>query len=514
MHVKTLSALALFYLLTATAFSQSPAPVKEAPKPLEKIGEKTLAEWVKIAVSDPDPASRQNALFILRNFPHAEIRKAPGVTKALVAKMAPGGEPDNGVRINLIDTVATVGVDDPTDLKEALRILATSANGGASVLRLHAIQALGQFGPKAHSAIGQLLGNEVPQDPSFEIRLALAHTLGQISSHEVKGPSLQAITTLYKTLARDPSLPVRLEALHSLFILGPPYSEDKKTAEQEPPVDETAAKSVVNYLKNNRLAATKSTQALEHNKQAELWCRLVIVRFGLKLDLEEQLNGIAAHFNDPESAVRLQALELVGLLGPLALAKRDAILERLNDKEPLVRSAALFALGRMGEKMEGKAFDAIIAIIFDSSQEMKVRIDALAALGMLGEKVPEKARELIMTKIVQDHNNLKSADGVALLQQALITLASTGVKAKPLLKDLEALKTRVRDEKLKRMDGPEWKNLMANPLFIKHFNSLKPDEQKNLLENQAEDQLIKFIDNAITFIQESVEGRPGPEHKK
>ncbi len=513
MYIRLLTAILLSALLTATASSQSKDSSKDTsePKGPEKIEGKNLHEWLKTATTDPDSFVREQALMTISNFSHSEVRKVCG--KMLVSR-AGGNEHDNGVRIVLINFIGDLGVED-ADTTEAVRILASSASSGPPVLRLYALQALGKFKSKAYSRISDL--NVILTDPSYVIRQTLAKTLGQIGSSETTGPNTKALQLL-GNLAKDPCAVVRLSALQSLCSIGPPWAANAKPGVQAE-VNEKEAQETIDLLKSR--IGKKAATASEADKQIELWCRLVIVRFNPKVELDDQLNGIAAHLSDPEPSVKVQALAILGFLGENAAPKLRDVVKLLdggglaetaaaNRSRQGIRIAALRTLGAIG----GKAIDPILKIIDNPKEYTEIRIAALDALAMLGEK-GEAGREILKTIITNDAN-LKG-EGVDLLIHALIALRSMGKKAEGSIPELTDLMGRLDKARDKRLASPEHQAMLNSPELKLLMDKLSPEEQQKLkekLKENPEDEFKKGVEEAIRYIKESTPGHPGGEHKK
>jgi hypothetical protein len=101
-----------------------------------------------------------------------------------------------------------------------------------------------------------------------------------------------------------------------------------------------------------RLVVTKSRGIVEHDKQLEIWCRIVLMRFDQKeLEKEDHLEAITKNF-DPTSELgpKLQALQALALFGERAGTQVDKVVPLLSDGEPVVVTAALTTLAAMGEK--------------------------------------------------------------------------------------------------------------------------------------------------------------------
>jgi HEAT repeat protein len=513
MCIRTLAVILLSALLTATASSQPAAKdspkekdASKEPKWPKDIGKKDLQGWLKTAISDKDAAVREEALMVIPNFSPVDVRKV--CTKALINRIDSGGEPDAGVKLVVIDLLGSIGVEDPADVKEALRVLNNYANGNfGSVSRLHALQAIAKFGPKAHALASGLANSDlVTKDPSFEVRRVAAQTLGHIGFTEKEGPNFTVQKALATKMAKDDCLPVRLEALQSLFIMGPAWDLEKGVQkDMPPPIDEKRAQEIVSTIRPR----INGAKPLEANVQAELWCRLVIIRFGTVDDMTGQLNGIADHLSkDGEDAVKYQTLFALRLLGKNAEPKLQLVANFVNSKEtsPIVREAALMTLGSIGEK----AIDPIVKVISDTNETPEMRIAALKALALLGEKA-EKARILVVA-IIKDESNLNdpSSSKIALLHQALITLAAMGLKAKPEVPTLQNLTVQLIAVKEKRMKSETYQKWLKSPETQRALGGMKPEEAEELLKNQnPEDQLKRFVEDAIKYIEKSEDGHPG-----
>src|SRR5579872_2416160 len=126
MYIRMLAAILLSALLTATADSQPAAKdsakdkeTSKEPKWPKEIGDKNLKEWLAIATNDKDASLRGEALLTIPNFSPVEVRKV--CTRALCDRVV--AEPDAGVKLVVMDLIGGMGIEDPSDTKEALRVL-------------------------------------------------------------------------------------------------------------------------------------------------------------------------------------------------------------------------------------------------------------------------------------------------------------------------------------------------------------------------------------------------------
>ncbi|MBX9628207.1 MAG: HEAT repeat domain-containing protein, partial [Gemmataceae bacterium] len=355
-----------------------PAPAKP-PEPKEKttgsvkvpewpteIGGKRPADYVK-DLTDLDPFIRKFALQALPAF-GPSMKKEAGVAKGILARMDFQKELDPGVRAAAFEAAGAIGFDDERDFDEAVRLLFVTADqgqkGGAS--RLYAVQALTTVGPRAWKAVPVLITPNVAEDPAFETRQAVATCLGAVAFNEYTGPSPKALTCLAEKLAHDRSAAVRLAAMQSLVLLGPPLAprppggtvlplKDIKDPRDMPKRDEAATAKLTESIRR-RLVPVKgdrggATGLVEKDPQVEVFVRLALMRFDPKEIDDENLSGITKYLGRPDTGVKLVALNsLTTLGGEPASRKIDDVVKALSDEHPLVVAAAATCLVAMGDK--------------------------------------------------------------------------------------------------------------------------------------------------------------------
>jgi hypothetical protein len=358
-----------------------PAPAKP-PEPKEKtvgsvkvpewpteINGKRPAEFIK-DLTDTDPYVRQFALRALPLFGPA-VRKEAGLAKGILARMDPTKEYDPGVRAAAFEAAGAIGFDDGNDFDEAVRLLFVtadqSARGGAG--RLYAVQALTTVGPKAWKAVPVLTSANVYDDPAYETRAAVATCLGAIAFHELTGPSPRALTCLAERLAHDRSAAVRLAAMQSLVVLGPPFLprppgltaipiREVKDPKDLPRRDEAATAKLTESIRR-RLAPAKgdkggATGLVEKDPQVEVFARLALMRFDPKEIDDENLTGITKYLSGKDTGVKLVALNALTTLGGEPAARKiDDVVRALSDEHPAVAGAAATCLVGMGDRAKG-----------------------------------------------------------------------------------------------------------------------------------------------------------------
>jgi hypothetical protein len=316
------------------------------------INGKDIAQVMK-DVEDPDPTVREFAVRTLPLFGPPCQKK--DVAKLMIKRMKV--EDDPGVKIAVYDVVGQIQFETAVDNTEVLMLLVAAVGRGpdGSAMRLHAVQAIAMFGSKGSPAITMLTGLPMG-DKSYEIRRVIANALGRVGFDETSGPNMKACIALAGPLAGDLSAAVRTEALQSLMLLGPPWAELKKPgAKKDPPIKEKDAAIIVQYLRA-RIGDPKAKPpkpALEKDKQVEIWCRLVIMRFDPKeVETAEHLDVFAGYIHDPAVGVKIQALQAMGLLGEAASKKLNEVVKLMKEKQwpILVTITAIQVLMSMNDK--------------------------------------------------------------------------------------------------------------------------------------------------------------------
>lgn len=324
---------------------------KEAKLPEYKwpteINGKDLAAVLK-DMEDRDPTVREFAARTLPMFgPPAQKKDASAM---LIKRMR--AETDPGVKCAVFDSIGQIQFDSKADNKEALDYIANVVDTGpaGSQVRLHAIQTVAMFGPKGEPAITKLTG-VVCRDPAYEIRRSVAHALGRVGYNETTGPSTQAHIRLAETLAADPSAAVRLEALQSLMLLGPPWAETRKPDDKTPPKIKTEeAAKIIKYMRARVGDPKNKIPAAEKDKQVEIWARLVLMRFDPREVNDDNINAFANFLSVTEPAVQVQALNAIVIVGELASKRVNDVIRVLEQNDPTYQltMAAINALGAMG----------------------------------------------------------------------------------------------------------------------------------------------------------------------
>lgn len=343
---------------------------KDPDKPFEwptSLYARAMSEWIK-DIDDNDPAIREQGLRTVPGF-GPPARKA--ATKRVLFRMNGVNESDPGVRAAAFEAIGVFvqfgpegGLESETDTTEAIRILMLSLQAGGAT-RLHAVNTLASFGPRAAGAIPSLIGLDMTKtEKAYETRRAVASTLGSISYIKNSGPSSRALHSLSDVLVHDPSAAVRLAAYQSIVALGPPQLPPA----QMPPGALGKPKMVVNqnavddYVKSikTRLLPYKApvggkerespTGLMERDRQVEIFARFALMRLDVKEINDENLTGIAKYIVAPgDSGPKLQALNALSFMGDLSSRKISDVLRALEDGDPQVVTTAVTTLVSMGQ---------------------------------------------------------------------------------------------------------------------------------------------------------------------
>jgi HEAT repeat protein len=298
-----------------------------------------------------DPTIREFAVNTLLLF--GPPTQKENVSKLLVKRMRV--ETDPGVKFAVFRAVGQIPFENENDTKEVLRLLAnvvdtaTARDGGAAG-RLHAVQTIAMFGPKGEPCITALTGQAVG-DTAYETRRCIAQALGRVGLNEKSGPNMKALTKLADHFASDPSAAVRMEALQSLLLLGPPWAEVHKPDDKTmPKIDTKSAEVIIKSMKLRVGDPKAKTTGLEKDKQVEIWARLVLMAFDPKEINDDNLDAIAKYLTGAEPGVRVQALQAMGLLGEKASRKLTDVVRLMEEKEaPVAQTvAAVQVLMAMG----------------------------------------------------------------------------------------------------------------------------------------------------------------------
>lgn len=261
---------------------------------------------------------------------------------------------DSGVRIAACAAIGVVGLDQK-DQSAGFNALIGLLGDSQITIRIQAAATLAKFGPQAKTAIPVLIDHT--RDPScWEMRKASATALAAVA-HDANGCDpkvLHALTDMFK----DDCMQVKMEALASLIVLGPP-----------PPNAANDKAGVVKALDN---------LLKDKDKALGIWTRMAYMRMDKVED--KKVKDIVKLMTDSDASIRMQAVRAVGMLGPDGKAQIPDLVKSLDDKEPMVVIAGVFALGGMGKNAKDNISD--LKKLKDHKEEMirKASEEAIKAI--------------------------------------------------------------------------------------------------------------------------------------
>jgi HEAT repeat protein len=348
--------LVVVVLGSAVANGQVPHAEDKTPemkKSAQTLDGKTMYEWMKVLkdAKEKDPGVRVRAIHALQFYGKDAREAASVIIKALK-------DSDASVRVNATIALGLIGFDakDLGDGINGLIHLLTYEKEG--IVRFQAARALGRLGSDSAPAIPALVIS-IKDKSSSEIRGAAAYALGSAGWDSQKGPDPRAIHALLDAL-RDVCHDVRMEALFSLIVLGPPAQATDKAAEK------------------------RALETLTHDKSkvVEIWARVAVMR--LDKVSPHHLGPIAKLLKDPDMRVRMNAARAFAIMGKDAKANVKDLIYGLDDKESDVLVWVCVALGEMRDagqealpKLEG----------LNEHQDARVKQAAAEAIGKIKAKV-------------------------------------------------------------------------------------------------------------------------------
>ena len=351
------------------------APTKLTPdKPIEwpqQIGGKSISYFIA-EMASPDPTRRWEAM---RTLPYFGPVAARGAGKQLLAAL---DDPDPGVRVNAILTLAMVGFDNRADIPKAAAALRASVKNTApgSVVRLHAAKCLGAMGTDAYVALDALVA--LVTDPAWETRDATAAALGRVGMAvyepaaagkppQIKRPASPTARAQLNLLLKDASSAVRSEAIQALLTLGPPTPKDPADYEKEaqPHIDAVLA----------RLAPGTDKAPGEKDPSLRLWLHTLALMYDDR-HAPVAVKELTAAVTSADRAVRVQGLLALQTLGPpISPRALDEVRDALHAPEGEVSRAAVMCVLKMGTDGR-KAFPDLLQVAASTTdKELKELIE-------------------------------------------------------------------------------------------------------------------------------------------
>jgi HEAT repeat protein len=373
-------ALSLFFAGTPAASgqggakttSQGGAKMTSEASRNQAIGGKKFDDWLH-DLKDHDPSVVENAIRTVPLYGTLAREAAP----ILIAKVKTySRDLDISIKSNIAIFLGTVGGNDG-DQDDAVRALKTLLDDSESYVRYQAAIALGRYGPDAKAAIPSLL-NKLSDYKNWEVRRACAQALGTVALPRKGGTPVEnrVLTALRSRVSQDSEkcAQVRLEAIHSLVLLGPPASSSPAGQSTEQALKQSIEQSL-------RLAADR-----DRDLTVRIWAHVALMRMG-KVD-EKRLAALGKLLDHKLLGVRCQAARAIGSIGPEASSQIGNLKVALQDKEPTMVGWAIWALGQMGTA----ALSAVPAIetVAKKSDNPGLKQFAEEAIKAIQAKKPKK----------------------------------------------------------------------------------------------------------------------------
>jgi HEAT repeat protein len=330
---------------------------KESTSPKE-VGGKTIEQWIK-DMSDHDPSVRETAIQTVLQF-------GPAARKAVPALITETQDRDASIRTNAAVALGQIGFDEK-DLKRGVAALVRLLSDSQAIVRYQATMALGRIGTDASESTSYLATYTIKDLSSWPIRKAAAFALGSVAGKEKDDPDARAINGLVYALSNDPSAQVKLEALMSIVLLGPPKSDSTKEA----------AEQVL-----RRLTRDKS-------HVLAIWAHVGLMR--MNKVTESGVLAIAKLLSSPDQMTRMHAVRALVTLGTDAKPAVPMLLKALQEKDPTTRHVAAMALAAIADSKT--AVPALQETLKD--KEPNVRLAAVQSLGGLGPLAKGAVADLI-----------------------------------------------------------------------------------------------------------------------
>lgn len=343
----------------------APAPQKQPEWPKE-LGGKDLKGWLAELKDSPDGSMREAASKAIPHF-------GPSARKESLQPLidATKRETDPGVKVNLLMDLGNIGSDDAAEARKLVEVFALTLTGSpkGSPYKLHAARGLANYAPDATSAISELIQNM--DDSSWETRQAVARTLGLIGrpNDKKKTPTKQALDAVSKRIHLEKSVPVRLELVQAMVVMGAPNVTDP---------NEYAA-AIAPYFKiiNDQLKDEK-------DKAIQVWLRLLVMQYDGSQLTEASIKKIADYVPAADIGGRIAALRALALLDDRAKPFVPVMIDALKSDDQVTVVEAMSALAALEEDARS-ALPALEAIKATNKDE---GIKAMA--GMAIERINAK----------------------------------------------------------------------------------------------------------------------------
>lgn len=300
------------------------------------IAGKNLDEWLA-EIPSRDRSKGENAIRTVLLFGPKQAERAVPV---LIAELKKNRVVmiDTSIRVNAAQALGqllSTPDADPKQVADAVLQLKYLLHDSQVIVKYRVAHALGQIGPPAKSAIPDLI--ILLRDPlNWELRQEAAFALGRVAQDKVGGPPLAVLQALHNTLRGDESATVhrppdssaqvRVTAVKALMRLGPPSAAANQQA-LEKDLDHVATH--------------------DPDETVQIWAHMAFKNITGKIE-QPRLARIGKLLASPELAVRIQAAQALGAVGPDAKSQAPALIAALDDPDKTVVGWSIWSLGQIG----------------------------------------------------------------------------------------------------------------------------------------------------------------------
>lgn len=398
-----------------------------AARALGKIGEPARPALGDLAgcTTDDDKHVRRAAMFAI-----FELNPDPKTAVPLAIKAL--GDKEQAVVVGAIHTLVEFGpavvpatietLKDPRTAyygclvlselgpgaKQAVPALTDILSSPESEVRQEAALALSQIGPAAKSAVPALvkrLGTE--QEPS--ILLAVIFAIGKI------GEPAAAAVPVIETMRAEGDDQRRVVTAWCLAAIQPDDNDERDRSLQ------TLIDALQNPDRRVRIVAAQGLLDL-NPKPADVMPQITqLMRTANEETTRDILDTLASLGKDAVPAliealddeqVRLQAIQIIGRIGPNASGAVPALIRALSEQDPTTQAEVLFALASIGPQAEAAVPGAVAAL---GDNDPAVRFGAVYALGRVGPPAA-KAIPLLLQGLNDDDPYFSTVCAWALVQ--------------------------------------------------------------------------------------------------
>lgn len=451
---------------------------KAPATPTEFMG-KGYDAWRK-ELKSLDPSKRETAMKAVLMF---DMDKATEAIPDIIADISRHPKKvtiDLAVRVNGVMALNTYfghlaqnkKKPDPKLIKEVLPIYRVGLKDSQAIMKVRALQGLQYLGPAAHDLLDDVI--VLARDPStWEVRKEAIPMLVMLAYHEKTPPEPKAMIALKNSADKEKELSymVRVVAVSGLGILGKDASiVDLRRALEGDPSKEVRMAAAQAFVHAREKAMPDLKKAI--NEQPNKEVRIVAVQAYGVAGKEKALPELRKHLDDKEKEVRLMVINTISALtdamDPAAKEiTKKALAARLSvEKEPIVLIWLNMGIMNINHKCDKTHMEPILNRLTD--KDALVRVQAFQALRACGKEAPPFAMEpLLQLAEGTDHELV-----IAALETLVLTQAYESIPR------LEKLMKNGKDQDIRQSAETAIDNLNLIKAQEKKLKEKTPDKKK------------------------------------